>query len=146
MHGRYKGLLFLLSVFLLWCARCRAEEMMLTVPAKIHPFVECTIRLTLPEDGVLTIGVTDGYGVQKPLAEQQPVQEGQLEIPYDGCSFEGMPAHERNMHFLCGIAGGERHTISDGGCLEDRQSGRCCGVCPAAFTRILYGAEDRVEG
>ena len=91
MHGRYKGLLFLLSVFLLWCARSRAEEMMLTVPAKIHPFVECTIRLTLPEDGVLTIGVTDGYGVQKPLAEQQPVQEGELEIPYDGCSFEGMP-------------------------------------------------------
>lgn len=91
MHGRYKGLLFLLGVFLLWCARSRAEEMMLTVPAKIHPFVECTIRLTLPEDGVLTIGVTDGYGVQKPLAEQQPVQEGELEIPYDGCSFEGMP-------------------------------------------------------
>ena len=74
MHGRYKGLLFLLSVFLLWCARSRAEEMMLTAPAKIHPFVECTIRLTLPEGGVLTIGVTDGYGVQKPLVDQQPVQ------------------------------------------------------------------------
>ena len=110
---------------------------MLTVPAKIHPFVECTIRLTLPEDGVLTIGVTDGYGVQKPLAEQQPVQEGELEIPYDGCSFEGMPLMSGKCIFSVELLG-ESGT--------QYQTEAVSKIGSAAFTSILYRAEDRVEG
>lgn len=76
---------------MLGTAHADAESFAMEVPGEIRPFKGQELHLTLPAGGALRIEVQDGYGEQLPALEAAHVRGGACSIPYDGCSFAGMP-------------------------------------------------------
>ena len=76
---------------MLGMAHAGAETFEMETPREIRPFKEQELRLTLPAGGAVRIEVQDGYGEQLPALEAAHFGAGVCSIPYDGCSFAGMP-------------------------------------------------------
>ena len=79
----------LATLLLMGCAV--AESLSVQASGTLHPFETAQIVVEVPASGVLTVGVTDGYGEQQPVVSNLAVNPGQVTLPYEALSYCGMP-------------------------------------------------------
>lgn len=79
----------LATLLLMGCAV--AESLSVQASGTLHPFETAQIVVEVPASGVLTVGVTDGYGEQQPVVSNLAVNPGQVALPYEALSYCGMP-------------------------------------------------------
>ena len=68
----------LATLLLMGCAV--AESLSVQASGTLHPFETAQIVVEVPASGVLTVGVTDGYGEQQPVVSNLAVNPGQVTL------------------------------------------------------------------
>ena len=85
-----KKLLFLLLIPLLFLINAAAQDdFSISTPEKLRPYEPQNLTISVPFDGELTIRIFDSDVEQQSIAENLPVEQGTLQLSYDGLSFNG---------------------------------------------------------